>query len=121
MKLTIDNFEQESKIGKPKNKNWIKVGLSTCGIAAGADVAFETIQKAVKENKLDVSVLRTGCAGKCYAEPLVEVKTEGVARVVYGGVDKEVAEKIVQKHLMAKQLIDDHIYSIIKEENNGEV
>lgn len=118
MKLTLDNFEQEFNKSTSKKKNWIKVGLSTCGIAAGADIAFETIQKAVKENGADVQVLRTGCAGKCYAEPLVEVKVEDMPCVVYGNVDKNTAIKIVQKHVMAKQLINDHIY-LIKEQGDG--
>lgn len=112
MKLTLDNFEKETKNAKTESKNWIKVGLSTCGIAAGADAAFEAIQRVVKENGVDVQVIRTGCAGKCYAEPLVEVKVEDMPGVVYGNVDEDMAVKIVQKHVMAKQLIDDHIYSI---------
>jgi len=110
MKLTLNNFDEEAKRGKGHNKNWIKVGLSTCGIAAGADVAFDTIKKVLQENQSDVEVIRVGCAGKCYAEPLVEVKIEGMPQVVYGKVNEEVATKIVQKHVLGKQLINDHIY-----------
>ncbi|MBU0468477.1 MAG: (2Fe-2S) ferredoxin domain-containing protein [Candidatus Omnitrophica bacterium] len=112
MKLTLNNFDEETKNVKKNNKNWIKVGLSTCGIAAGADVAFATIKKVLQENGSDVEVIRTGCAGKCYAEPLVEVKIEGMPQVVYGNVNEEVATKIVQKHVMGKQLINDHIYLV---------
>lgn len=112
MKLTLENFDVESgKVVKGK-KNWIKVGLSTCGIAAGADVAFDTIKKVLKENGSDVEVIRVGCAGKCYAEPLVEVKIEGMPQVVYGSVTEEIAAKIVQKHVLGKQLINDHIYLV---------
>ena len=53
MKLTLNNFDEEAKRGKGHNKNWIKVGLSTCGIAAGADVAFDTIKKVLQENHLN--------------------------------------------------------------------
>lgn len=117
MKLTLNNFDEEAKKGKKDNRNWIKVGLSTCGIAAGADVAFDTIKKVIKENGAEVEVIRVGCAGKCYAEPLVEVKIEGMPQVVYGNVSEDIAAKIVQKHVLGKQLINDHIYQVKDDEN----
>ena len=112
MKLTLNNFDEETKNSMKDHKNWIRVGMSTCGIAAGADVVFETIKKVVQENGVDIEVIRTGCAGMCYAEPLVEVRLEDMPHVAYGSVNKDMAVKIVQKHVLGKQLIDDHIYLV---------
>jgi (2Fe-2S) ferredoxin len=93
-----------------KSDNWIKVGLSTCGIAAGADEVFKTLVEEVKKRNLDISVKRTGCTGMCYAEPLVEVKVDGMPMVMYGKVTKDIAHKILEEHVCAKHLVKDAIF-----------
>jgi len=49
----------------------IKVGMASCGIAAGANDVYDLL----KEVAQDVEVKAVGCIGHCYAEPLVEVET----------------------------------------------
>jgi NADP-reducing hydrogenase subunit HndB len=99
---------------KPQNRNnkWIKVGVSTCGIAAGAEEVFNFFLKEIKSRGIDIAVLRCGCAGKCYAEPLVEVKTDNMPAVIYGDVDKKTALEIIEKHIIERKLINDHIYDL---------
>ena len=58
----------------------IKVGVSSCGLAAGAG----EVLKKLKE-QAEVSVTGVGCIGHCYAEPLVEVVTDK-GSVFYGNV-----------------------------------
>jgi (2Fe-2S) ferredoxin len=103
--------EIKAKAQKPQG-DWIKVGMSTCGIAAGADQVFDILSGLVKQKGLHVQVERCGCAGQCYAEPLVEVSVEGVPHVLYGQVNKEVALKIIEQHVIGKSLLSDHIYSV---------
>jgi NADP-reducing hydrogenase subunit HndB len=88
------------------------VGMGTCGIAAGAKDTYEALLKAVDEKKLsDQVVLRqTGCMGLCYVEPTVEIAMQGMPTVIYGKVNVAVAREIVEKHLIGKTLLDDHIY-----------
>ncbi|MBN2695276.1 4Fe-4S binding protein [bacterium] len=50
----------------------IKVGLGSCGIAAGAQEVYNYLQSEIK----DIEIISVGCIGHCYAEPLVEVETE---------------------------------------------
>ncbi len=50
----------------------IKVGMASCGIAAGAGEVLELL----KEIAQDKEVVEVGCIGHCYAEPLVEVETD---------------------------------------------
>ena len=49
----------------------IIVGMGTCGIAAGAKLAFDEILKTVDENGLagTVTIKQTGCMGLCHVEP----------------------------------------------------
>ncbi|MBF0618765.1 MAG: (2Fe-2S) ferredoxin domain-containing protein [Candidatus Omnitrophica bacterium] len=93
-------------------KNWIRVGYSTCGVAAGAKEVLEVLTEEAKTRGLDVEVKKCGCLGLCSAEPLVEVNVEGAPRVFYGKVNKDVAHKIMDEHVCQKKLVDGHIYEI---------
>jgi NADP-reducing hydrogenase subunit HndB len=111
-KLTSANFNQvKAEIPVP-NKNWIRVGMSTCGIAAGAEEVYQTLLDETKKRNLSVEVKKCGCLGMCYAEPLVEVHIEGVPQVIYGKVNKDVAIKILEKHVGTKMLVNDYIFDL---------
>jgi len=90
----------------------IIVGMGTCGIAAGAKLAFDEILKTVDENGLsgNVTIKQTGCMGLCHVEPTVEVIMPDMPPTIYGKVDSTIARNIVIKHIMGKTLVDHHIY-----------
>jgi (2Fe-2S) ferredoxin len=73
----------------------IKVGASTCGVAAGAEAVIAAISSEIKQRNLACALARTGCAGMCGLEPLVEAQLPGKPPVMYGGVDAELARRIV--------------------------
>ncbi len=50
----------------------IKVGMASCGIAAGAG----EVKDKILEMNPDAEVVEVGCIGHCHAEPLVEIETE---------------------------------------------
>jgi NADP-reducing hydrogenase subunit HndB len=87
------------------------VGMGTCGIAAGAKGTLDAFLRLLDENKLVDSVLvrQTGCMGLCSVEPTVEVVVPGMPAVIYGPVDASGAEKIVQSHIIGRELLDDLI------------
>lgn len=89
----------------------IIVGMGTCGIAAGAKLVLDTFLEVLEEKKIDnVSVTQTGCMGLCYVEPTIEVIVPGMPDVIYGKVDVETARKIVEQHIIGKQLVTDHMF-----------
>lgn len=61
----------------------IRVGVSSCGLAAGAQ---EVVDKLIE--KSDAPVLGVGCIGHCYAEPLVEVITD-TESVLYANISSK--------------------------------
>ncbi len=63
----------------------IRVGLSTCGLAAGAQAVYTALHDQIRHRRLPVTLQRTGCVGACHREPLVEVIHDGAA-VLYGPV-----------------------------------
>jgi len=79
----------------------VAVGMSSCGIAAGSRVVFDTLKKAIAQGGLNAEVVATGCVGACHAEPLVEVRESDGRAFLYGNIDEAKALSIVQKHLTA--------------------
>jgi NADP-reducing hydrogenase subunit HndB len=86
------------------------VGMGTCGIAAGAKVTLEAFLAALDDAKqTGVLVRQTGCMGLCHSEPTVEVIAPGMPAVIYGRVDASTAKEIVQRHIIGRELVDNHI------------
>jgi NADP-reducing hydrogenase subunit HndC len=106
--LTLETLKTQSKASAPL-KAYIKVGMDTGGIAAGADAVLEVLEKAVAEAGLDIPVMPTGSLGYSFVDPLVEVKTENGPKTVYGRIDAETAPLIVSEHLQKGRLLDDHV------------
>ncbi|MCP4156113.1 MAG: NADH-quinone oxidoreductase subunit NuoF [bacterium] len=89
-------------------KKEIKVGLATCGIAAGGDAVFEEFKKEINENNLDYTVKETGCMGMCYAEVLVEV-LDGSDSHLYSKVTVDKVKQIVSEHLLDNKPVKEWI------------
>jgi NADP-reducing hydrogenase subunit HndB len=111
-KLTPQDLDKINSGAKAVSADWIKVGMSTCGIAAGADEVFQTLKDETKKRNVTIDIKKVGCVGMCYAEPLVEVKIGGLPPVTYGKVTKEIAMKIVEKHVCGKMLVNDSILEL---------
>ena len=108
-KLSPDKLERISK-EKKQEDNYIRVGLASCGIAAGAEEVFNFFAEEIKKRNLPIRLSKCGCIGSCFAEPLVEVKVEGLPKIIYGKVNKEVASKIIEKHILAKIPVNDSVF-----------
>lgn len=77
----------------------IKVGLGSCGMAAGAQKTKAALDAALSAAGLNIRTERTGCIGLCFAEPLVEI-IDGGQSYFYGRVDEAKAQQIVQQHIV---------------------
>jgi NADP-reducing hydrogenase subunit HndB len=109
-KLTPGDLEKMSQVASNKPGNWIKVGMSSCGIAAGAKETFNAIIEELDAKGIThVLVRQTGCMGLCHSEPTVEVIVPHMPVVIYGNVDVATGRAIVSEHIINKHLIDKHI------------
>ncbi len=86
-------------------KKLVRVGLASCGIAAGARQVYETLQKRLAGHP-DIVLKPTGCAGLCYAEALVEVAADGKS-VFYRNVTPAKAERIFAQDLLGGETVKD--------------
>ncbi len=77
----------------------ILVGDGTCGRAAGSADVIRALTEELKALGLEAAVVRVGCLGACFAEPLVEIRSSGGPSVLYGGVTADVARELVRCHV----------------------
>ncbi len=76
----------------------IKIGLATCGIAAGGEAVYDAFKQELDTRAPGVPLKQTGCMGMCYNEVLVEI-TDHNGSHLYAKVTPEMAGPIVSHHL----------------------
>jgi len=87
----------------------ILVGMATCGISAGARPVMNKLVEEITERDIkDVTVTPVGCIGECAIEPIVEV-LEGEKRTTYCRVDVEVAERIINEHIIGGKVVQENL------------
>ena len=89
----------------------ITVGLATCGISAGANIIFQKLTEA----GLNIKVEPVGCAGMCYAEPIVTVKQNGTYSI-YGYVSEDKISLLLQaikNNIICTELLLGHSFEEI--------
>ena len=78
----------------------IKVGMATCGIAAGARPVLDALlDEAEKRHLHNVSISQTGCIGMCRLEPIVEVFKDG-QKYTYVHMTADKARKVIAEHVV---------------------
>ena len=82
----------------------IKVGLGSCGIAAGAQKVYDFLLEKLKTTPNLFVLDKTSCIGACYVEPLVQVNDE-----IYGEVTPEKMVRILDSYLQNTGLLKEYI------------
>lgn len=78
----------------------IFIGSATCGISVGALEVSQAFEEAIKKQGLQADILKVGCLGICFAEPLVYILKEGNPIICYKNVKPEDAQRIVYNYLI---------------------
>ena len=87
----------------------VKVGMATCGIAAGARPVLAAITEEIGKRSLtDVAVSQTGCIGICQYEPIVEVFGEDGEKVTYVKMTPEKARRVVADHIVNGNVVTEY-------------
>ncbi|HOE26664.1 MAG TPA: NADH-ubiquinone oxidoreductase-F iron-sulfur binding region domain-containing protein [bacterium] len=84
---------------KPRVRFKITVGLSSCGIAAGAEAVANAFRREIVARGLDAAVEITGCVGMCHREVLAEVAPAGGGTFLYGDLTADRVPRIAHEHL----------------------
>jgi len=86
----------------------VLVGMASCGIAAGASKVYDKIFELKKLENLDFELVKTGCTGMCFREPLVEI-IDHSGSFLYGEIDEKKAVEIFEKHIKNSEPVKDYV------------
>ena len=75
----------------------VRVGLGSCGIAAGALEVWDALHDSAAPG-LEIEKQQTGCNGMCYQEPLVDIIDDSGSVYSYGRVNPQRLEEIIAAH-----------------------
>jgi len=76
-----------------------RLGLGSCGVAAGAGEVWTALQQVVQEKNLPVQLEKTACIGMCFEEPLLELSGAGKANIMLGKVTPADVPSVLEGYL----------------------
>lgn len=112
-----DCLVPEIKIRKPEEKEaYIIVGMGERGIQKGAKEIFKIISEKINGmgKRGDIAVIQAELEGLGEAEPVVEVILKGEEPVKYGYVTAEIANEIIDSHVVNKKILSKYVFDISK-------
>ncbi|MBN2107020.1 MAG: (2Fe-2S) ferredoxin domain-containing protein [Deltaproteobacteria bacterium] len=115
-RISSDDLGAIKKLRAANPCDFIRVGMSTCGIAAGADKVFRVFGEEIKKRGSAIDLRKCGCLGMCHAEPLVEVAVAGMPRVIYSRVDENCAREIFRRHIEKHKILQDFVIEMQSED-----
>jgi NADH-quinone oxidoreductase subunit F len=71
----------------------LRIGYNSCGIAAGAEETLAKLEDAIA-GKPGFRLVKSGCNGMCYTEPIVDVIENGMT-YTYGNLTADKVEKFI--------------------------
>lgn len=101
-KIVEQHADSRKLLGKkddPDGFVFVKVAMATCSMAAGAKEIYDLISEHTEKRGINAVVTKVGCMSYCYAEPTIEVTLPGAEPVVFGNVDAEKADEIIERYI----------------------
>ncbi|RLI46529.1 hypothetical protein DRO61_09110, partial [Candidatus Bathyarchaeota archaeon] len=87
------------KITYGENGLRINVGMSSCGLATGAQEVYDTFRAEIDKHDLKAKLVNIGCLGSCYAEVIVEIIKKDYSAVIYNNVKPQKVANILDTYL----------------------
>jgi len=79
--------------------------MASCGLAAGAQEAYDVFEQKLGETGADAVLELSGCIGTCFLEPVVKVIGRDGKEWTYGEVTAERATEIFERHVVGGEPI----------------
>ncbi|MGR6836301.1 NADH-ubiquinone oxidoreductase-F iron-sulfur binding region domain-containing protein [Syntrophomonas erecta] len=96
----------------------LRIGMGSCGIAAGALEVWQALQDVIEQEKLSIMIQETGCIGMCHYEPLLDVVYENGPTYTYGMIDADKAVEILNHHHLYQNPLEKYLVSSSKNPNS---
>ncbi len=109
IKTVVEQYREKALLEESRSgfndKYTIRVGMGSCGIAAGAEKSLKKIRQEVIRLGLDVNVEKTGCVGLCFSEPVIEISSES-GIWLYGDMTEEKVAYLLEEHVVNNSPVD---------------
>ncbi len=86
----------------------VKVGLASCGVAAGAKEVYNALKQYLKENDKPVTLKKTACIGMCFEEPIVQFEGSELGSIHIGKARPEKIISILEDLISRKKLLREY-------------
>lgn len=86
----------------------IRIGMASCGIAAGAESIYKEIDDCLKKNSFDIPLVKVGCVGMCHNEPIMDILTKE-GKYTYGNLKPKDVSPIIESHLKGREKKDKNL------------
>jgi NADH-quinone oxidoreductase subunit F len=83
----------------------IVLGMASCGLAAGAQEAYDVFEEKLAEAGADAELTISGCVGVCFIEPIVKIVEPDGTEWNYGEVTGKRAAEIFERHVVGGEPI----------------
>lgn len=74
---------------------WVRIGTTICGRSINALGVVEAFRAELAHRGIKSVVSEVGCLGLCYAEPLVDIRSAVVGRVLLGPVNIDAVSEVI--------------------------
>ena len=91
------------------NNITVKVGLASCGSAAGAREVYNALEQYLKDNPLPVTLKKTACIGMCFEEPIVQFEGSELGSMHIGKANPETITQILEDYIAGKAPVENII------------
>jgi len=78
----------------------IYIGMGSCGLASGAGEVWRQTREILDQNNIKARVLKVGCIGPCYLEPLLDIQNPGQPRLSFNNVNEQKLKKLIPDFLL---------------------
>jgi len=80
----------------------VKVGLASCGRAAGAMEVYKKLEGYLSQNPATFTLRKTGCIGMCFEEPIVSLSGSEIGEITLGKVNSENVINLIEEYISGK-------------------
>jgi NADH:ubiquinone oxidoreductase subunit F (NADH-binding)/NAD-dependent dihydropyrimidine dehydrogenase PreA subunit/(2Fe-2S) ferredoxin len=87
----------------------VYVGAGSCGLAAGAAEVIEAIEGYLAEKRVGADIVKVGCIGPCYLEPLVDLQMPGDPRISYANVTPRLVPELFDAFFEKGEVFQPHL------------
>jgi len=91
--------EEELSLVYNSKEPVVLIGSATCGKSAGSEEVAVAIKEECIKNDIDCRIVKVGCIGLCYAEPIITIIKSGNPPVFYGNVTPKMAKELVHSYI----------------------